>query len=571
MSHITTSAPRGVSISGLEFNPGALPGTVGVDFFQNAQSLYNYIAARGFAVVRLAVLWERIQPQKNGSIDATYKAIIDQETSKAVQAGLQVILDIHNFGARYLSSPGGFTSDFSTTPDALWGGGSQVQGSPGYIQVASFGRATAGDTSNPLSPAKCYIAEGDLKVVSNDGTGVWNSLWFEVFRGDDNNKYFFTINTNAGNQHWELFKVVGGAMTLLDSGSFSFVNGTYYTVKLDVGQTSAGHLVVSLNGSQISSVNLDPALTHGQVAVFANDTTGRLTNFSLNVNGDTSAGRSNTGIFAVGSTQPPTAAFADLWQKLSLAYLNNTGVYAYDLMNEPHDMPVPTSTSTYNSTATVTQMMQAAITAIRANGDQKYIIAELDSFAGAQNFTTLYGSNPTPWLTDSLHKTYYSFHYYFDSDHSGTYASGYQASSLTNISPDVTPICQWAQANSVPLFCGEYGTPNDDNNWLAVLETFLGILDTHSVAATHWAMGDFYTSVTTLQPTSSYTTDRLQMQALLNHLSGVLSLPRFGYKTIKDALVSTLGSVASLKIVYGKEEKALSKFPAACVSAKGHS
>jgi len=44
----------------------------------------------------------------------------------------------------------------------------------------------------------------------------------------------------------------------------------------------------------------------------------------------------------------------------------------------------------------------------------------------------------------------------------------------------------------------------------------------------------------------------------------------FGYKTIKDQLVAILGTVPSLKVVYGKEEKAIGQFPGACVSAKGH-
>lgn len=42
------------------------------------------------------------------------------------------------------------------------------------------------------------------------------------------------------------------------------------------------------------------------------------------------------------------------------------------------------------------------------------------------------------------------------------------------------------------------------------------------------------------------------------------------YKPIKDAIVTILQGVASLKVVYPKEEKALAQFPAACVSAAGH-
>jgi hypothetical protein len=42
------------------------------------------------------------------------------------------------------------------------------------------------------------------------------------------------------------------------------------------------------------------------------------------------------------------------------------------------------------------------------------------------------------------------------------------------------------------------------------------------------------------------------------------------YKPIKDAIVTILNTVESLKVVYSKEEKALAQFPAACVSANGH-
>ncbi|HEX2910389.1 MAG TPA: hypothetical protein VH186_06240 [Chloroflexia bacterium] len=45
----------------------------------------------------------------------------------------------------------------------------------------------------------------------------------------------------------------------------------------------------------------------------------------------------------------------------------------------------------------------------------------------------------------------------------------------------------------------------------------------------------------------------------------------FGYKSVKDQLVAVLQGVSSLKAIYGKEEKKLTQFPAACVSAKEHS
>src|SRR4051812_13105403 len=47
-------------------------------------------------------------------------------------------------------------------------------------------------------------------------------------------------------------------------------------------------------------------------------------------------------------------------------------------------------------------------------------------------------------------------------------------------------------------------------------------------------------------------------------------MPAFNYKNTKDAIVTILQGVSSLKVVYGKEEKAVKQFPAACVSASGH-
>lgn len=41
-----------------------------------------------------------------------------------------------------------------------------------------------------------------------------------------------------------------------------------------------------------------------------------------------------------------------------------------------------------------------------------------------------------------------------------------------------------------------------------------------------------------------------------------------GFKLIKDQLVIIVDSIVEIKVVYGKEEKTLKQFPAACISAK---
>lgn len=212
----------------------------------------------------------------------------------------------------------------------------------------------------------------------------------------------------------------------------------------------------------------------------------------------------------IGDSGLTAANFADLWSKIATAYVGNTTVYGYDLMNEPHDMPVATTSGNYNSTSTWTLAAQAAITAIRAVDTNHFILAELDGWAGGQAFTANYGSNPTPWWTDSASKLVYSFHYYFDNDHSGAYALAFASSNNTNISSQITPVMSWAQSHSLHLHCGEFGVPNQVS-WQVCLTTFLDLCNTYNVWTNHWAAGDFYSSTTTLQPTNSYNTDALQM------------------------------------------------------------
>lgn len=227
---------------------------------------------------------------------------------------------------------------------------------------------------------------------------------------------------------------------------------------------------------------------------------------------------------AIGEAGGPTQAnYADLWDRISAAYAGNTTVWGYGLMNEPHDMPVPTSPSTYNSTATITLAYQAAINAIRANDTTHYITACTDSYGGFQSFFTTHGSNPTPWLTDSANKLYYELHAYFDSNNSGSYA-GNDANFLSS-GRDVRyggdtlePVAQWAQNQGVKLFIGEFGVPKTDEGWLTVLADFLNVCDKYNIPTTYWVLGQWIVDGISTQPTNNYLTDSGQMVVLDKYL-----------------------------------------------------
>jgi hypothetical protein len=173
----------------------------------------------------------------------------------------------------------------------------------------------------------------------------------------------------------------------------------------------------------------------------------------------------------------------------------------------------------FDSTSSVTTMMQEAIDAIRLIDSNKWIFCGFDSWSGGQSFVSQYGANPDTFLTDTANKLVYSFHYYFDDDHSGTYPIDFKSSNNTDITTNLTAIMAWGVAKSVNLHCGEYGVPNIAD-WQVCLTTFLDLCNTYDVWAHHWAAGNPYTSATTCQPAFSPTVDKLQMAtiSLINYL-----------------------------------------------------
>jgi endoglucanase len=81
-----------------------VPGTLNVDYFYNSQGFYNYIASRGHKIVRVDFLWERVQPVMGGALDATKLAELTAAVQRAANANLYVLLDMKNYGRRFLAN-----------------------------------------------------------------------------------------------------------------------------------------------------------------------------------------------------------------------------------------------------------------------------------------------------------------------------------------------------------------------------------------------------------------------------------------------------------------------------------
>ncbi len=93
----------GVNLSGLEFNSSTLPGKLNHNYVAPNDNELAYYQSKGIKIIRLPVLWARLQPSllannPSTALDPSYLGLIQTIISKAAARNMQVIVDIHNFG-----------------------------------------------------------------------------------------------------------------------------------------------------------------------------------------------------------------------------------------------------------------------------------------------------------------------------------------------------------------------------------------------------------------------------------------------------------------------------------------
>jgi endoglucanase len=229
---------------------------------------------------------------------------------------------------------------------------------------------------------------------------------------------------------------------------------------------------------------------------------------------------------------------ADLWTRLSAEFREEAAVYAYDLMNEPHDM----------GPANWKAISQAVLLAIRAAGDGKLIMVPGDNWSGAEQWARVHG--PAGWIADPAANFAYEAHQYFDRDTSGTYALSYDQELAVNPNlatsgaTRVTPFLNWLKSNNVRGYLGEYGIPDSDARWRTVLDNFLVAIDAAGLDGTYWAAGEWWGNYPlSVQPANNFASDRPQLAVLSGHLTPgsmttVSAASAGGFVFAPDSLVS---------------------------------
>jgi Ca2+-binding RTX toxin-like protein len=183
---------------------------------------------------------------------------------------------------------------------------------------------------------------------------------------------------------------------------------------------------------------------------------------------------------AIGAAGGPTVAqFADFWQKMAVQLKDYPALLGYDLMNEPHDMPVA---GVWKSAA------QAATTAIRQVDMNNIIYVEGEGWSAAHTWKN---HNSNLIINDPANKIVYQAHGYYDHNNEGLYARGYDGEgAYPMIGVDrLKPFVEWLKANNLKGIVGEFGVPSNDARWLEVQKNAINYMNANNLDGTAWGGG----------------------------------------------------------------------------------
>jgi aryl-phospho-beta-D-glucosidase BglC (GH1 family) len=222
------------------------------------------------------------------------------------------------------------------------------------------------------------------------------------------------------------------------------------------------------------------------------------------------------------------AQYANVWTQLATAFAGNTGVYGYDIMNEPC---CGITAATWQAAA------QAAIYRIRSVDHTTPIIVEGVGYSSAYAWIAN-GNDILKYLLDPYNNLIFSAHFYMDRDSSGTNfiwanevatgdqldcagGAGHCATLGTNIgvkrltqgSGGTQGWVPWITTNHLRGYIGECGAGNDNPAWNAALSNAVAVMQANNVSYTYWNMGPFYGSYPySIEPNGVL--DKLQVAAL---------------------------------------------------------
>ncbi len=201
----------------------------------------------------------------------------------------------------------------------------------------------------------------------------------------------------------------------------------------------------------------------------------------------------------------------DVWARLAKTFKNDPGLYGYELMNEPHDMP--------GGSAAWAQIAQKTTDNVRKVDKKTLIIIPGYNWQNAQNWTK---NNPNLHITDPGNNLVYAAHVYFDESYDGKYSKSFEEDNRgTNIGiTDSSDFRDWLKTNNVKGVFTEFGVPAQDQGYLKAMDLFLGTINTdpNITGAVYWSGGPWWKNYSlSIEPKNG--SDRPQMKVLQKYMN----------------------------------------------------
>lgn len=180
------------------------------------------------------------------------------------------------------------------------------------------------------------------------------------------------------------------------------------------------------------------------------------------------------------------AQLDDVWLKLSALFKDDESVYAYDLMNEPYDMP----------SSVIEEASQGMVTALREAGDDKLLWIEGNNYSLTRSWRR---NHPRPWISDPARNFVYSAHYYVggvgndNRDYPGTIDGDPVEQALA----DLEVFTDWLEEYDERGSIGEVGWPSARSNaswkqWNDLHERWYQAADAAGLDVTYFGASSAY-------------------------------------------------------------------------------
>nr|WP_145008361.1 cellulase family glycosylhydrolase [Pseudomonas psychrotolerans] len=180
----------------------------------------------------------------------------------------------------------------------------------------------------------------------------------------------------------------------------------------------------------------------------------------------------------IGTGNVAYAQYQDVLTRIAQRWSSHTSLYAYDIMNEPHDAVAQWSVAA-----------QYGINGVRSVDSTRPIMIEGNGWAEATRWPQW--NDALLALKDPANNLIFQAHTYFDGEGGG----GNYAVTSASAYPDdygvqrVKPFVDWLKKNGKRGMIGEFGVPDSDPRWNVIMGRMLAYLKQNCIPATYWAAG----------------------------------------------------------------------------------